>query len=249
VKAYLLAAGLGTRLKPITNRVPKCLVPFGGRPLLSIWLDICEGLGISDVLINTHHLAEQVSDWAAEQSSSVHVQLVYEPTLLGSAGTLAANSGFVGEDEDFYILYADNLVTADLSVLESCHSKHGGVLTMGLFGSPKPQDCGIVTLDDGGRISSFEEKPERPRTNFANAGIFLARRTLFRYLPANRFADLGKDVLPKLVGEMWGQVLNGYLLDIGTLENYQRALRDWPAIACGSYQGERHGRAKAAQAS
>jgi mannose-1-phosphate guanylyltransferase len=249
VKAYLLAGGLGTRLKPITNHVPKCLVPIGGRPLLSIWLDVCERVGISEVLINTHHLAEQVRDWAATQISPVRVHLVYERTLLGSAGTLAANSAFVGGDEDFYIMYADNLVDADLSVLESCHSRHGGALTMGLFRSPKPQHCGIVTLNDGGRIASFEEKPERPPTNLANAGIFLARRKLFEYLPANGFADLGKDVLPKLVGEMWGQILEGYLLDIGTLENYQRALSDWPAVACGSHQKEKHRLARAAQAS
>ncbi|HTV54435.1 MAG TPA: nucleotidyltransferase family protein [Terriglobia bacterium] len=249
MKAYLLAAGLGTRLKPITDHIPKCLVPIGGRPLLSIWLDICEDLGISEVLINTHHLAQQVRDWAAAQISPIRVHLVHEQTLLGSAGTLAANSAFAGGDEYFYILYADNLVDADLRVLESCHSRHGGVLTMGLFRSPKPEDCGIVTLTDAGLISSFEEKPERPRTNLANAGIFLARRKLFEYLPASGFADLGKDVLPKLVGEMWGQVLDGYLLDIGTLENYQRALSDWPAVAQPSYQKERYGRAKAAKAS
>jgi mannose-1-phosphate guanylyltransferase len=250
VKAFLLAAGLGTRLRPITDRVPKCLVPIGGRPLLSIWVDICETLGISEVLVNTHYLPEQVREWAAGQLSALRVRLAHEPTLLGSAGTLAANAKFIGKDEDFYILYADNLVAADLRLLESCHASHSGVLTMGIFRSPKPRDCGVVTLEDGGRISSFEEKPEQPRTNFANAGIFLARRKLFEYLPVHGFADLGKDILPRLVGKMWGQILNGFLLDIGTVENYQRAVSEWPAISRErSYQGVGHRRAKAAQAS
>jgi mannose-1-phosphate guanylyltransferase len=247
VKAYLLAAGLGTRLKPLTEHVPKCLVPIAGKPLLSIWMDICEGLGISEVLINTHYLAARVRDWAATQSSGVRVRLAHEETLLGSAGTLAANSGFIGKDEDFYILYADNLVDADLKSLEAFHGAHRGVLTMGLFRSPKPQDCGIVTMDGGGRISSFEEKPERPRSDFANAGIFLARRKLFEYLPASGFSDLGKDVLPRLVGAMWGYPLCGYMLDIGTVENYQRALAEWPAVDPASCQRDGR-RARAAQA-
>ncbi len=238
MKAYVLAAGLGTRLKPLTERIPKCLVPINGKPLLSIWLEISEALGISEVLINTHHLAEQVRDWAADERSSVRIRLVHEEVLLGSARTLSANSGFIGKDENFYIFYADNLVSTDLKMLESFHAGHSGVLTMGLFCSPRPQDCGIVTLENDGRISSFEEKPEHPRSNFANAGIFLARRKLFDYLPASGFADLSKSVLPKLVGEMWGQILSGYLLDIGTPENYQRAVVEWPAVARKDFQDQ-----------
>lgn len=248
MKAYLLAAGLGTRLRPITESVPKCLVPIHGKALLSIWLDICEGLGISEVLINTHHLAEQVRSWAAKEKSPVSIHLTHERILLGSGGTLAANAGFIGTDNDFYIFYADNLVSADLPLLEIAHTQHGGVLTMGLFRSPKPKDCGIVTMDDSGCISSFEEKPAEPRSNFANAGIFLARRELFNYLPATGFADLGKDVLPHLIGAMWGQILEGYLIDIGTLENYQRALAEWPTVSSKAFQRQWAGRAQPAHA-
>jgi mannose-1-phosphate guanylyltransferase len=249
LKAYLLGAGLGTRLKPLTERVPKCLVPIDGKPLLSIWLDICEELQISAVLINTHHLPDQVREWASAQRSSVRIQLVYEENLLGSAGTLAANREFIGEDQDFYIFYADNLVGADLKSLEAFHARHSGVLTMGLFSSPKPQHCGIVTLDEVGCISSFEEKPEYPRSNYANAGIFLARRKLFEYLPRTGFADFGKNVLPKLVGVMWGKMLDGYLVDIGTVENYERALLEWPAIARRKSRAVWGRKVKAAEAS
>jgi mannose-1-phosphate guanylyltransferase len=248
LKAFLLAAGLGSRLKPLTERVPKCLVPINGKPLLSIWLGICEGLEISAVLINTHHFAEQVREWASARKSKVRIQLVHEESLLGSAGTIAANPEFIEEDEDFYIFYADNLVDADLKSLQAFHAGHSGVLTMGLFRSPNPRACGIVTVGPGGCISSFEEKPEHPRSNFANAGIFLARRRLFEHLPPSGFADLGNDVLPKLVGAMWGQVVDGYLLDIGTPENYERALVEWPAILCRKSETESGRRAKAAEA-
>lgn len=227
-KAFLLAAGLGTRLRPLTDEVPKCLIPIHGAPLLNIWLSFCESLGVHDVLINTHHLADKVKRWAQEQNSSVHISLFHEAALLGSAGTIAANRKFVGDSSDFYIFYADNLVHTDLTPLQRLHASHSGAATVGLFRSPKPQDCGVVTLDAAGRVLSFEEKPSHPKSNLANAGIFIARTSLFDFLPAG-FADLGKDVMPRLVGSMWGQVLGGFLLDIGTHSNYARALREWPS--------------------
>lgn len=232
-KAFLLAAGIGTRLRPLTDGTPKCLVPIQGQPLLSIWLDFCERLGVREVLINTHHLAGQVRDWAANQSSTVKINLFHEDVLLGSAGTIAANRAFIADASDFYVFYADNLVRTDLTPLESLHRRHMGVLTMGLFETPRPQDCGIVTLDATGRVTSFEEKPANPRGSLAYAGILIARASLFDWLPTDGFAgvaDLGKDVLPKLAGEMSGAPLAGYLLDIGTPENYARAVRDWPLI-------------------
>jgi mannose-1-phosphate guanylyltransferase len=232
-KAFLLAAGLGTRLRPLTDRLPKCLVPIHGKPLLSLWVEICENLGVQEVLINTHHLAEEVQNWARRQDTRIRIHLVHENNLLGSAGTVAANREFVSDDDDFYVFYADNLVRADLAALAPFHARHEGVLTLGLFRSPKPQDCGIVTLDDAGRITSFEEKPPQPRSNLANAGIFAARRSLFDFLPYGGFADFGKDVMPRLVEKMWGYLLKGYVLDVGTPESYQRALKEWPGASLG----------------
>jgi mannose-1-phosphate guanylyltransferase len=229
-KAFLLAAGTGTRLRPITDHTPKCLVPIHGQPLLSIWLSFCEQQRIREVLINTHHLAGQVRDWAGKQNSGVKINLFHEEILRGSAGTIAANRDFIGNNEHFYVFYADNLVRTDLARLQSQHSRHSGVLSMGLFKTPKPRDCGIVTLDPSGRITAFEEKPAKPRSDLAFAGVLIARTSLFDYLPQSGFGDLGKDVLPKLVGQMWGQILEGYLLDVGTPENYERALAEWPSV-------------------
>ncbi|MGH9437006.1 MAG: nucleotidyltransferase family protein, partial [Terriglobia bacterium] len=222
-KAFLLAAGLGTRLRPLTDQTPKCLVPIHGQPLLSIWLSFCEKLGVREVLINTHHLSAVVGDWARSQKSRVGIKLFHEDVLLGSAGTIAANRDFVGDSDDFYVFYADNLVRTDLAPLEALHARHSGILTLGLFRTPKPEACGVVTLDHEGKVISFEEKPSRPRSNMANAGLFIARRSLFDHLPRNTFADLGRDVMPKLAGVMWGRVLEGYLLDIGAHENYAQA--------------------------
>ncbi len=230
-KAFLLAAGLGTRLKPLTERIPKCLVPIHGKPLLSIWLEICDRLEVREVLINTHYLPDQVRAWALSQDSRVRINLAHEEVLLGSAGTVAANRDFVRNDEDFYIFYADNLVCANLAALGSFHARHAGLLTVGLFRPSRPRDCGVVTLSEDGLITSFEEKPSEPKSDLASAGIFLARQALFDWLPGAGFADLGKHVMPRLLGAMAGLHLEGYILDIGTPENYQKALKEWPAIA------------------
>jgi mannose-1-phosphate guanylyltransferase len=237
-KAFLLGAGLGTRLRPLTDHLPKCLVPINGKPLLEIWLNLCEQCGIQDVLINTHHLAPMVEAWAAAQTTRTGIQLSYEETLLGSAGTVAANRDFIGNSKDFYIFYADNLISVDLEALRSFHFRHDGILTLGLFHSSQPRQCGIVTLDSEQRIVTFEEKPAQPKSDLANAGVFVARRELLNFLPSSGFSDFGRNILPKLVGRMRGYVLKGYLLDIGTLENYQRALVEWPLAGGHHSSGE-----------
>ena len=148
--------------------------------------------------------------------------------MLGSAGTVRANRAFVG-DEDFLVCYADNLTDANLSALQSVHTAHDVPLTMGLFETGRPEECGIAALDPGGRITAFTEKPEKPVSNLANAGIYVASADLFDVIPEDRTpVDFGFDVIPKLVGRMAGCRIEGFLMDIGTPERYAEAQRRWP---------------------
>jgi len=149
-KAFLLAGGLGTRLRPLTDATPKCLVPVGGRPMLHWWLLICERLGVKEVLLNTHHLAEQVRAFVRARATSMKVTLFHEERLLGTAGTLAANRGFVEGQRDFWIFYADTLVGAEMSPMVALHRTRGADLTLGVFRSPEPKSGGVVELADGG---------------------------------------------------------------------------------------------------
>ena len=111
-RALLLAAGLGTRLRPITLHTPKCLVPIQGEPLLGLWLRHLDFIGCDSVLINTHHLAEEVEVFLKSwQSSTMSVETVYEPVLLGTAGTLLANQGFFGNATGL-LIHADNAMEA-----------------------------------------------------------------------------------------------------------------------------------------
>lgn len=228
-KAFLLAAGLGTRLKSLTRQTPKCLLPVGGKPLLHWWLKALEMLGVEEALINTHHLAAQVEEFARKARYSVQLRLSNEPELLGSAGTVASNRDFTG-DKDFWIIYADTLVAADLMPLLLLHNERRPPLTMGLFRPPDPHACGIVELSEDGRIVSFEEKPSSPRSDLACAGVFLAAPALWEHLPTSR-GDMGLDVVPRLVGQAFGRILEGPVIDIGTPQAYALAQKQWSRLS------------------
>ena len=239
MKAFLLAAGKGTRLRPYTDTRPKCLIPIHGTPLLGIWLDLLARHSVDEVLINTHHHADQVRRYVEDQRkcTALALHLAHEPSLLGSAGTLWRNRSFVDGQADFIIAYADNLTNLDLGKMIDFHGvfrSMGGVLTMGLMHAPDPTQCGVAVLDDTRRIVRFEEKPVRPVSDLANCGIYIAAGTLFDYFDAgaaenaDAVYDMAFDVLPKLTGKMYGVPIEGYLRDIGTPESYRRALDEWP---------------------
>lgn len=232
VKVLLLAGGLGTRLRPLTDRIPKCLVPIAGRPLLDYWFERFAAAGIRDVLINTHHRPEQVRDYIQAVNRQGHfcVRETFEPVLLGSAGTVHANRDWVAEGEVCLIVYADNFSNVDLGAMLRFHFSHADPLTMMLFRTEYPQKCGIAALDEGGRIVEFAEKPARPRSNLANAGVYAASCEGYHEMADRNGFDLGFDVLPAFVGRMRGWVWSGYHRDIGTLESLRQAEADAPQV-------------------
>lgn len=227
-KAFLLAAGLGTRLKPLTDFTPKCLVPVGGRPLLHWWLRICERLGVKEVLLNTHHLAPQVRDFVKSRTSSVKVIVYHEESLLGSAGTLAANRHFVAGEKEFWIFYADTLIGADMTPMADLHRARRADLTLGLFRNPDPRSGGVVELAPDGKILSFEEKPQHPKSELTAAGAYLAGQRLLSMLPPVT-GDLSRDVYPRLLDNACGVVLEP-VIDLGTPARYAQAQKEFKSF-------------------
>jgi mannose-1-phosphate guanylyltransferase len=223
----LLAAGLGTRLRPLTDTVPKCLVPVAGRPLLMHWESALLATGVDRVRINTHHLPDPVRRFAVEASarSAIRWETVHEPTLLGSAGTIAANADFANGAETLLIVYADNLSDIDLAAMLAAHRAGGQPMTMALFRATNPRACGIATLDPGGVVSEFVEKPEQPRGDLANAGVYALTPQAWQEVVEMDAFDLGFDVLPRFVGRMLGFPIEGYHRDIGTPEALAEADR------------------------
>ena len=232
VKAVLLAAGLGTRLQPLTNTIPKCLVPIAGQPLLHYWFDRLAEAKIRDVLINTHYLREKVKQYIDQMNRRgfFRVREAYEPELLGSAGTVSANRDFARGADLVLIVYADNLSDVNLRQLIEFHRGHDDPMTMMLFHAPRPEDCGIAELDEKGRVTDFAEKPAEPKSDLANAGLYVVDAATFREIADMNAFDLGFDVLPKFIGRMRGWPWHGYHLDVGTREALRRAEADAPRV-------------------
>lgn len=230
MKAFILAAGNGTRLRPLTDNMPKCLLPICGVPLLEIWLRSCEAAGIAEVLVNAHAHPEQVEDCAARYKGAVKVRVVEEPELLGSAGTLSANREFVSGETAFLVLYGDVLTTIPLEELMARHRQQELPATIGVYQVGDPERCGIVDFDDHGIVQAFVEKPKSPAGNWAFAGIMAASPQILDLVPATRPADIGFHLLPQLIGQMAALPVSEFLLDIGTLENYRLAQTAWPGM-------------------
>lgn len=228
MKAVLLIAGLGTRLRPLTDLIPKCLLPINGVPLLGIWFEKLVAAGVSEVLINTHWLADQVTEYVNKYApSELRVTVSYEQELLGSAGTLVANRDFFGS-EPFFIIYGDNLSDVDLADLYASHLQHRPVLTLSTFEAEFPERCGVAEIDHQQIIQGFVEKPKKPLSNRAAAGIYVADTRIFDYFPEpekSSVLDLGFDVIPRLIGKMRNYSIDK-LIDIGTFENYRKANGD-----------------------
>jgi mannose-1-phosphate guanylyltransferase len=225
-KAFLLAAGLGTRMGAITRTTPKCLLPIAGRPLLGRWFELLARHGVEAVLVNTHHLADRVRAYVAGANPPLAVTLSHEPELLGSAGTLAANRDFVRGEDAFLVSYADNASTADLGALFRAH-RPADAATLGLFRVANPRACGVVEVDGAGRVLDFVEKPPQPRSDLAWAGLLVGTPALLDAIPEVRPCDLGHDVIPGLVGRLGAIEIDGYHLDVGTPESYRRTCADF----------------------
>jgi len=230
-KALLLAGGLGTRLRPLTDTVPKCLVPIAGRALLDYWFDALRAADVKDVLINTHHLPDPVRAFlAAKNREGFRAAEAYEPVLLGSAGTIANNANWADDADDVLIVYADNLSDLDLAAFLRAHRAHGDPMTMLLFRAANPKACGIAALDADLRITEFEEKPAQPKSDLANAGVYAVTAPAWREIAAMKAFDIGFQVLPHFVGRMRGHVHRGYHRDIGDAAALEAARVDAPAV-------------------
>jgi mannose-1-phosphate guanylyltransferase len=230
VKGFLLAAGNGTRLRPLTNNIPKCLVPIRGTPLLGIWLAWCAKYGVDQVLINTHSHSERVGEYLAAYRGPVDITMTNEPELLGSAGTLYVNRAFVAGEQQFAVLYADVLTNCRFDDMLEFHRLKRTPITVGTYRVRNPSQCGILVTDVMGKVVEFTEKPEFPKSDTAFSGVLVGGPALLDKIPARTPADIGFDVLPRLVGEMFAFPIADYVLDIGTIEKYEQAQREWDGL-------------------
>ena len=222
MRALLLAAGLGTRLRPLTDTTPKCLVPIKGKPLLDIWCEALLAAGVTKLLVNLHYKSEQVQQHLDSSKFSELVETVYEPSLLGTAGTLLANRKFF-DNQDGILLHADNYCEANISELISAHESRPSNcdLTMLAFRTSTPETCGILEVAKNQVLQKMYEKSSDDHGNLANAAFYILSKKLISELKDE--TDFSNEVIPKYFGKTLVVETSETFIDIGTPESYAHA--------------------------
>lgn len=230
MRALLLAAGLGTRLRPITNHIPKCLVPIHGKPLLAYWFDMLLSNHVERVLVNTHYLPEAVKHFVDTSPWRDSVDMVHESVLLGTGGTILQNRDFLS-DNSFMVVHADNLTRFDVDAFIRAHRERpaGIEITMMTFDTDTPKSCGIVELDSQGVVVKFHEKVVDPPSNHANAAVYIFDPSVIDFLASlnKEVIDISTEVLPRYLGRIQTFHNTDYHRDIGTPESLMLAERDF----------------------
>lgn len=225
MKAVLLSAGLGTRLRPLTDKIPKCMVTVNNKTMLQFWIEKVEEVGVKDILINTHYKADIVKKFVEDFSSQkgISITVSHEKHLLGTAGTLETNKEWLNDGEKFFCVHVDNYTDVNLYNMLCQHNSRtlGCLITLATFRTKSPESCGIIKVDDKGIVTKFVEKPSSPEGNLANGAIYVMEKevvNMIAELPAG-VKDISGDVLPLLINRMQSYEHNGHLIDIGTHKN------------------------------
>lgn len=234
-KAMIMAAGVGSRLDPLTQDVPKPLVPIANKPMMDILFDRLLEVGITEVVANTHYKAEQIIERYGNMNSfkDIDFNYVHEKELSGTAGGVKKCQFFFDEGEDFLVLSADGLSNADLRMALESHKQSGAIASLGVKRIPLEEipNFGVVVTDENGFVTGFQEKPaiKDAKSDYINTGIYVFNYEIFNYIPENQFYDFAKNVFPDLLSK--GIKINTfpveeYWSDIGTIAQYVQSTKD-----------------------
>lgn len=229
-RALLLAGGYGTRLRPLTDTTPKCLVPIHGRPLLGFWLSLLFDSGVERVLVNTHYLPDQVRAFCKASPWSERIDLVHEEAILGTAGTVRENRAYFGDSRPVFVAHADNLSAFDAHAFYAAHAHRpegcdGTVMT---FATDSPKSCGILEVNSDRIVTAVHEKVENPPGNLANGAVFLLETSVLDWVAAHQDAtDFCRDVVPSPDLKWFTFHNETYHRDIGTLDALRQAEHDY----------------------
>jgi mannose-1-phosphate guanylyltransferase/mannose-1-phosphate guanylyltransferase/phosphomannomutase len=232
MKAFILAAGLGTRLRTLGLDVPKAMVPIGGKPLLEHHIELFARQGIREFVINLHYMPDKITSYFGDGSQwDALITYSHEPELLGTAGGVKKMEDVL-RGGTFIVFYGDNLVRIEFGPLLEFHRAREALATIALFESPEPWTGGVVETNAKGRVLRFIEKPhpKQVSTKLISAGIFVVEPPVLDLIPEQQFYDFGKDLFPKLLAEgksLFAMKPEAYVQDVGTPERLARAQRDY----------------------
>ena len=226
MNAILLAAGFGTRLRPLTNLMPKCMVKIGDEYLLDLWIKKLLNSGIKKILINTHYLRKKVENHITELRAykEGRIEISYEKKLLGTAGTLTKNIDFFN-GQDGILLHADNYTNDNFLKFIKFHkmqSKNSNI-TMMTFRTNYPEKSGIVKIDKNNMVINFYEKTKEVKGNLANCAIYIISKNIFESIRSLNATDFSTEIIPKYLNKIKIYETNKYFIDIGDLKSLKQA--------------------------
>jgi NDP-sugar pyrophosphorylase family protein len=226
MQVMLLAAGRGTRLGDLGKQMPKALVEIGGKPLLARQLDFLARQGVDRVVVNAHHLAEQILDFVGNTPAPFPVDVVVERELLGTAGGLRNALPYFRPEQPIIVMNGDTLLNTSLCGLLKAHLRTGAAATIGATWLEDTTGKGVIEVDGEKRVTGFEEKPSQPRPGLASAGLYAIDRELATLIPRDVFFDFAHDLFPlalQVEAELRVHELGGEFADIGTPESLAAA--------------------------
>jgi len=227
MKAVVLVGGEGTRLRPLTETIPKPLIPLVDRPFLHHVLDHLAAHEVHEVLLSSPYLEAAFSSFVAERKGDPAITWVTEPSPLGTAGAVAHAARHL--DEAFLVCNGDILTDLDLTALVAFHRERGGAGTITLTPVPDARPYGLVATDGDGRVLEFLEKPSEPGPGTVNAGTYVLEPAAIASVATDRPVSIERETFPGLIAsrmELFGFVSNDYWMDVGTPEKYLRASFD-----------------------
>jgi NDP-sugar pyrophosphorylase family protein len=231
MKAMVMAAGLGTRLRPLTDFLPKPMMPVANRPVLHHLLNLLRRHDVTEVGINLHAYPEMIQRYFGD-GAALDMSILWseEPDLLGTAGGTKKLQDYWG-DETILITSGDGLHDVDLTALLGHHQRTGALATLTVKPVPDPSSYGVVILDRDTRVRGFQEKPRRDeaRSDLANCGIYVIEPQLLERIPPGTFYDFGEDVWPNLVAageEVYAYTTMAYWNDVGDLDELRNTILD-----------------------
>ena len=231
MRAMIMAAGVGSRLRPVTDILPKPMVPIANRPALYHILRLLDRHGIREVIINLHHLPDEITDYLGDGSLlGMDISYSFEPELLGTAGGVKKNADFLGDDT-FLVVSGDSLTDVDLTGLIDQHRRNGSIATMAVKEVANPSLYGVVVTDGEGLVVGFQEKPplEEARSRLCNCGIYVFEPEILSHIHDSGFDDFGKRVFPDLLeagARFHAYAIDEYWNDVGNLQEYVRSNGD-----------------------
>jgi NDP-sugar pyrophosphorylase family protein len=229
-KAFILAGGEGSRMRPFTYEVPKPLIPVQGKPLLQHILDLLRKYDVRDIILSTGYMGDKIKEYFGNGSRfGVQISYVEEEESLGTAGPLNLARDLL--DKTFLMFNGDILANIDLQDFIDSHAKNNGIATITLKLVRDPSRFGVAELR-GNRILRFIEKPDPGvKSRLINAGVYILEPEVIDYVPKGR-AMMETDVFPKLAeeGRLYGYPFDGQWFDTGTHEAYEKAIKGWRGI-------------------